>query len=77
MSWEFSIGWFIFGLIVLIAGGLIVVFYKQIADNFAHGIGSYDHTKLAGVITAIIGLIVMANLHTSLLELIVSLVFRR
>jgi hypothetical protein len=77
MNWEFNLGWFFLGLLVLIAGGLIVLLYKPISDNLAHGINSYEHVKLAGIITAIVGCLIMANLHTALLTLLVNAVFKR
>ncbi len=77
MSWEFSIGWFITGLIILIAGILVVVFYRQIAENLASGVSSYDRVKLFGIIGSALGLIIMANIHTFLLELLVQLIFKR
>lgn len=77
MDWNFSIGWVIAGLVILIAGGAITVFYKPISDNFAHGISSYDRVKLVGIITSVVGLIVMTNLHTLLLTWLVEIVFKR
>lgn len=75
MDFEFSLGWMFGGIAIAIAGGLIVVFYRQIAENLANGISSYDHVKLFGVITVIVGLLVTANLHIFVLELIVHLMF--
>ena len=77
MSWEFSIGWFILGLCILIAGGAIVVFYRQISENLASGISSYDRVKLFGLIACGLGLLIMMNLHTFLLGLLVNAIFRR
>lgn len=75
MDYEFSLGWMFAGLVITLAGGLIVVFYRQIAENLANGVSSYDHVKLFGVITVIVGLLVTANLHTFVLGLIVKLLF--
>jgi hypothetical protein len=75
MDFEYSIGWMFGGLAIALAGGLIVIFYKQIADNLANGVSSYDHVKLFGVITTVIGLLITANLHTFLLSLITNLLF--
>ena len=77
MEYEFSIGWLFGGLAIALVGGLIVIFYKPIADNLANGVSSYEKVKLAGVIAIIVGLICMANLHTFLLSLIVNLLFNR
>lgn len=75
MEYEFSFGWLFGGLAIALAGGLIVIFYKQIADNLASGVSSYEKVKLFGVITVIVGLICTANLHVFLLTLIVNLIF--
>lgn len=77
MDYSFSIGWLFGGIAIAVAGGLIVIFYKQIADNLANGVSSYDHVKLFGVITIIVGLICTANLHTFVLGWLVSLIFGR
>ena len=75
MDFEFSIGWMLAGLAITLAGGLIVIFYRQIAHNMANGAASYERIKLFGVITAVIGLIITANLHTLILSFLVDLIF--
>ena len=77
MDWNFSIGWFILGLMIMIGGTLTVVFYRQIAENMASGVSSYDKVKLFGGIAIGLGLIIMMNIHTFLLTLFVNLVFKR
>ena len=77
MNYEFSLGWLFGGLAIALAGGLIVIFYRQIADNLVNGVSSYDKVKLVGVITIIVGLICTANLHVFLLNLIFNLLFSR
>ncbi len=77
MDFTFSFGWMAAGLVIALAGGLIVVFYRQIADNLANGVSSYDHVKLFGVITLIVGLLITANLHTFILALLVKLMFNK
>ena len=77
MEYVFSWGWMFGGLAIALAGGLIVVFYRQIAENLANGVSSYDKVKLFGIITIVIGLICTANLHTFLLSLLVNLLFGR
>ncbi len=77
MEYEFSLGWLFGGLVIALAGGLIVIFYKQIADNLVNGVSSYDKVKLFGVITVVVGLICTANLHTFLLQLLVNIMFGR
>ncbi len=75
MNYEFSLGWLFGGIAIAIIGGLIVIFYKQIADNLVNGVSSYDKVKLVGIITIIVGLLCTANLHTFLLGLLVNLIF--
>ena len=77
MSWEFSVGWFFLGVLIVVGGTLMVVFYRQISENFAHGISSYDKVKFWGIMAIVLGLLIMMNLHTMILEWLVNLVFKR
>lgn len=77
MDYQFSLGWMFGGLLIALAGGLIVIFYKQIADNLVNGVSSYDKVKLFGIVTIIVGLICTANLHTFILGWLVNLLFKR
>lgn len=74
MDFTFSIGWLVGGLVIAVAGGIVVFFYRQIADNLANGVSSYTNVKKFGVVTIIVGLLVAANLHTFLLTLLVKLI---
>jgi len=74
MQWTFSVGWLFGGLAIAVVGGLIVVFYRQIADEFFGGVTKYDKVKLWGIIIAILGFICMANLHSLLLYFIFHLI---
>ena len=65
------------GIAIIVAGGLIIIFYRQIAENLATGVSSYEKVKIVGVITVIVGFLVTANLHTFLLGLIVKLLLNR
>ena len=75
MDFTFNFGWMAGGLVITLAGGLIIIFYRQIAENLANGVSSYDRVKLFGVITVIVGLLVTANLHIFVLNLIAKLMF--
>lgn len=77
MDWNFSFGWFILGVFIFVAGTLITVKYQTIADNLAGGVSSYNKVKLFGLITAVVGFVVMANLHTLILSLLVKIIFKR
>ena len=77
MDYEFSLGWLFGGLAIILAGGLIVIFYKQISDNLANGVSSYERVKLFGVITIIAGFLVATNLLPIITTWIVRLIFRK
>ncbi|MBR3116157.1 hypothetical protein IKF30_02930 [Candidatus Saccharibacteria bacterium] len=77
MDYSFNIGWLFGGLGIMLAGGLIVIFYKQISDNFVSGVSSYDKVKLFGVITAIFGLLVASNLLPVILTWLFQSMFPR
>ena len=70
MHWEFNLLWFIIGLVCFAAGLAIVRFYRQIADNMASGVASYDRIKLFGIIITIVGMILAFNIHTLILHFI-------
>ena len=77
MDFTFSFGWMFGGLAIALAGGLIVIFYRQIADNLANGVSSYDKIKLFGVIATVIGFLIAANLHLLALTFITNILFGR
>lgn len=72
--WSFSWGWFFAGIVCLVAGALITKFHQQVANNLASGVASYDKVKLFGVITCLVGLIFIANLHSTLIYLILHFI---
>ena len=74
MDFTFDFGWMIGGVVIAAAGGAIVYFHRQIADNFASGVSSYEKVKLFGIITTVVGLIIMANLHTLILTFLVKII---
>ena len=67
MNLEFSWGWFLGGIALVVIGTLIVVYHQKIADNLAGGVTSYGKVKLFGVIAAILGMLFITNLHKLLL----------
>ncbi len=77
MNYEFSLGSFFVGLLILIAGVVFVRFHQWIADNFSSGTNSYDKFKLYALIACGLGLIVMVNLHTVILGALVDAIFRQ
>lgn len=70
MDYEFSFGWMVAGLVITIAGALVVVFYRPIADNLASGVSSYEKVKLFGIIAIIVGLLTTSNLLLFVLRLL-------
>ena len=77
MEFSFSFGWALCGLAIAAIGVLLTVYYRPFADNFAHGVKSYDHVRLAGICITLLGFLIMANLHLILLNFLVSLAFGR
>jgi hypothetical protein len=75
MTYEFDVGSFFVGLLILLAGVAFVRWHQIIADNFAGGVSSYDKAKLWALITCGVGFIVMLNLHTMLLKAFFGLFF--
>mgnify|MGYP003311813076 CR=1 FL=1 len=75
MDFTFSVGWMFGGLAIAAVGGAIVFFYRPIAENMANGVSSYEHVKLFGVVTIIVGLLIASNLMPLILGLIVNLLF--
>lgn len=75
MEYEFSVAWFVVGLMVVIVGGLFVKYHQWVADNFGGGLGSYDKYKLAALITVAVGLVFMLNIHTVFLAWFFGMLF--
>jgi uncharacterized membrane protein YidH (DUF202 family) len=75
MQYEFSIGSFFLGLVILIAGAAFTRWYQVIADNLGSGVASYDRFRLWALIACGVGFIVMLNLHTLILGWFFSLLF--
>ena len=75
MQYEFSIGSFFIGLLILIAGAALVRWHQAVADNFGSGVASYDRYKLWALIACALGFIVMLNLHTVILTWFFSMFF--
>jgi hypothetical protein len=75
MNYEFSIGSFLIGLIILAGGVAFVRWHQVIADNLGSGVVSYDRFKLWAFITCGVGFIIMLNLHIILLGWLVSMLF--
>jgi hypothetical protein len=75
MEYEFSIGSFFIGLVIVAAGVAFVRWYQVIADNLGSGVASYDRFRMWAFITCGVGLVVMVNLHTMLLVWFFGLLF--
>ena len=77
MQYEFSVGSFFIGLIILTLGVLFVKYYQKVADNFGGGVASYERYKLWAFIACALGVIVMLNLHAMILVWIFNMIFNR
>jgi hypothetical protein len=75
MQYQFSIGSFFIGLLILLIGVGFVRWYQVIADNLGGGVSSYDRFRLVGLLTCLLGFIVMLNLDTLILTWFFSLLF--
>ena len=75
MDYTFSWSWFGIGMLVLFAGAALVVWYRPIADNFGSGVSSYERYRLYGLIACGLGLLVMLNIHTLLLQWFFGMLF--
>jgi hypothetical protein len=73
--YEFSLGAFFVGLLILGVGVAFVRWHQWVADNFGAGVSSYDRYKLVALLTCIVGLVVMVNLHTLLFRWVLGLFF--
>ena len=73
MNYEFSVGAFFLGILIVAISAVVLRWYQPIADNLSSGVSSYDRFKLAGLIGVGVGFVVMLNLHTVLLQAFVNL----
>ena len=67
MEYVFSWGAFGIGILILLAGAALTIWYRPIADNFGSGVVSYERYRMWGLITVVVGFLVMLNVHTLLL----------
>jgi len=77
MTYEFSIGSFFIGLLILAVGAAFTRWHQTIADNLGGGVSSYDRYKLWAFITCGLGVLVMLNLHTMILNWFFGMLFNR
>ena len=73
--YEFSFGAFLFGMVVLVCGGIFTVFYRKIADNIGSGVSSYERFRLWGLIACGAGFAIMIGLHTIPLNWLMKTLF--
>ncbi len=73
--YEFSIGSFFVGLLILAAGVAFMRWHQWVGDNFGSGFSSYDRYKLWALITCIVGLVVIVNLHVVILGWLLGWLF--
>lgn len=75
-GFEFNFGWMVAGLAITLAGALIVIFYRPIAENLANGVSSYEKVKLFGIIAVVIGLLTTSNLLLFVFNLLFGFLFK-
>jgi hypothetical protein len=75
MTYEFSLSSFFIGLLILIVGAAFVKWHRNIADNLGSGVSSYERFKLWAFIACGLGLIVIVNLHSFIINWLVDLIF--
>jgi hypothetical protein len=70
--YTLSFSAFIVGVLILAAGVAFMRWHQWVADNFGGGVGSYERYKFWALVTCVLGLIVMVNLHDPILRWLVS-----
>ena len=75
MGYTFSWEWFMVGLVILLLGGALALWYRPIADNFGGGVGSYDRYRMIGLLACLLGIVVMVNLHSVVFYWFFSMLF--
>ncbi len=75
-GYQFNFGWMVAGLAITLAGALVVIFYRPIAENMANGVSSYEKVKLFGIIAVIIGLLTTSNLLLFVFNLLFGFLFK-
>ena len=72
---EFNINGFLLGVAIIVVGVLLLKYYKEIADNLASGVSSYDKIRIWGVGLVMLGLGVSFGIVQFLLIELLSLFF--
>lgn len=75
MSYEFSIGWFFIGIVIVIVATIALRFHQQIADNLGSGVSDYERYRMWALIALGMGFVVMLNLHGLILKTLLGNVF--
>ena len=75
MLYQFSFGSLFFGILVLIAGGIVVVFHKKLSENLGSGVIIYDSFKFLGLVKFGVGFAIMLSLHTIPLNWLLNSLF--
>ena len=70
--YEFSLGSFFVGLLILAVGVAFMRWHQWVSDNFGGGVGSYERYKFWALVTCAAGFIVMINLHSVILNWLVG-----
>ncbi len=73
---KFSVGTFIFGVLLVIISGLFLGYHRQIADQVGSGVSDYQRYKKWGLIALGVSILVMLNIHTWLLHVFINTFFK-
>ncbi len=73
--YEFSWLWFFIGIVIAIAGALILKYYDKVADAMGSGVAYYQRWKIVGLVTFAAGIFISLNLHTLIIEFVARLIF--
>ena len=71
---DYNVGYLFLGILLLVAGILIVVNHQKIGDNLASGVASYNKIKIFGLCSCILGIVFIANLHILILKFLMHLI---
>ncbi|NCU39068.1 hypothetical protein EOL96_08625 [Candidatus Saccharibacteria bacterium] len=75
MSYVFSWSWFGIGILIVLLGAALTVWYRPIANAFGDGVSGYERYRLWGLIACGVGIIVTLNLHSLLLNWFFGMLF--
>ena len=73
--YSFSLLWFFIGIIVSVAGALILKYYDKVSEAMGSGVAYYQRWKIVGLVTFVAGIFIAFNIHTLVIEFVARLIF--